>query len=109
MRNTTKPINRANITVRNHSFIKTIGKGRFMLNLGITISRKAPLGHRFQHQYLALKKESVRKKAIMATTKYPSRGSNRPPMTINGRNQTITICVFFITKNPKQNSTWDLF
>ena len=91
-----KPINKTNIAQRNHCLIKIFGNGLLELNFEITISKKAPLGHKFQHQYLALKNDSVKKKAIMATTKYPSHGLNSPPITISGRNHTIINCVFFI-------------
>jgi len=59
----------------------------------MTMSRKAPRGQRFQHQNRPLKKESGKKKAIMAMTKYPSTGKNKPPIIISGNNQTITIWV----------------
>jgi hypothetical protein len=66
-RRSKNPISEINTDKRNQCFAKNPGSGLFKLNFGITISRKAPLGHKFQHQYLALKNERVRKNAIIPT------------------------------------------
>ena len=74
IRTTRKLISNTSIAQRNQFFAKNLGTGLFALAFDMTISRNAPLGHKFQHQYLALKNESTRKKAIIPTTKYPRRG-----------------------------------
>ena len=68
-RNIKKPINRANISHRNHLFIKSLGIGLLKLSFNSSISRNAPLGHKFQHQSLPLKKDRVKRKAIIPNTK----------------------------------------
>jgi hypothetical protein len=101
IRKARKLINKTNTSQRNHFFVKTRGGILFRLNFDITISRNAPLGQKFQHQYLPLKKERTKRIAIMATTKYPSMGMNNPPMTISGSNQTIIAWLFFIMPSLK--------
>jgi len=48
--------------------------GFLKLVFDITISKNAPRGHKFQHQYRLLKNDKVKKNAIMAKTKYPNKG-----------------------------------
>jgi hypothetical protein len=89
IRKTKKLIKAANISHLNHCFRKTFGTGFLQLIFDMAISKKAPLGHKFQHQYRPLKKDRIKKNAIIATTKYPSIGINKPPITIIGRNHII--------------------
>lgn len=96
MRYVKKAVNKENTTQRNQSSANLSGKGLFLLSFDTIISKKAPLGHKFQHQYLPLKNDSGKKKTIIATTRYPSHGLNNPPITMTGRNQAIITCVFFI-------------
>ena len=69
MRNNKNPINRKNRPHLKIGFVKNLETGLFILNLGITISRNAPLGQRFQHQNLLLKKDKTKRNAIIPTTK----------------------------------------
>lgn len=97
-RNVTTAIIKTKTSQRNCCLTKVFGSGLFALIFDTTISKKAPRGHKFQHQYLPAKNDNAKKNAIIATTRYPSHGLNRPPITISGRNQTITNCVFFISQ-----------
>jgi hypothetical protein len=63
---TIKAINKTNTNQRNHCFTRILGINLFRLTFDNTISRNAPLGQRFQHQYLPFKKDNGRKKAIIA-------------------------------------------
>jgi len=68
------PIKMKNTNHLNQFFINIFGKGLFLLTLDIARSKNAPLGQRFEHQYLPLKKDMVKRTAIIAKTKYPSIG-----------------------------------
>jgi len=72
--NIRKLIKRKNISQRNHCLVKLLGMGLFILTFDNIISKKAPLGHRFQHQYLPLKTDKIKNTAIIATTRYPKSG-----------------------------------
>lgn len=74
IRKISKVINKTNTNQRNQGLTKIFGMGRLALNFDNTISKKAPRGHKFQHQYRPLKKDSVKKKTAMAITKYPMNG-----------------------------------
>jgi len=69
IRNIKKIINTKNINQRNRCFTKILGMGLLVLNFDNTISKKAPLGHKCQHQYRPLKNDNVKKKPIIAKTK----------------------------------------
>ena len=89
-----KAIKPATTSQRNACLVKGLGIGLLGLNLDIPRSKNAPLGHRCQHQYRPLKKDSTSRNAIMATTRYPKSGTNKPPTTIRGNNHTIINCDF---------------
>jgi hypothetical protein len=69
IRNIINTINKTNISKRKCRNAKILGTGLLGLSLEITISRNAPLGHKFQHQNLPIKKDNPKKKAIIPTTK----------------------------------------
>jgi hypothetical protein len=56
---------------QNHLLESIRGKGLLRLAFDNTMSKNAPLGQRFLHQYLPSKKDNTSKNTIMATTKYP--------------------------------------
>jgi len=69
MRNIKKLTNIISTNQRNHCFAKILGKGLLRLSIDNIISKKAPRGQRFQHQYRPLKNERTKRKNIMAITK----------------------------------------
>ncbi|MDD5060647.1 MAG: hypothetical protein PHY35_05965, partial [Candidatus Omnitrophica bacterium] len=92
----TKLINRIKTKSRNPGLTKILGNALLKLIFDKTISRKAPRGQRLVHQYLPAKNDRIKKKTIIAKTRYPSNGLNNPPIKINGKNQIVINCVFFI-------------
>jgi len=68
-RNIKNIINETKIAKRKCRFVKIAGTGLLRLTFDITISRKAPLGQKFQHQNLPLKKANTEKKAAIAATR----------------------------------------
>ena len=60
-------MNKTNIDQRNHFFVKSFGGDFFRLTFERTISKNAPLGHRFQHQNRPLKKAKIRTSTIIRT------------------------------------------
>jgi hypothetical protein len=88
----------------NQIFENITGRGLLGLMRDAAISKNAPRGQRCQHQYLPLKKESTRKKAIIATTIYPKKGKNRPPITIRGKNHIIIYWECFAFMPPPETT-----